>query len=291
MTTPFVLDDSGPRYMGSTRELAGADVALLGVPYDGTTSFRPGARSGPDALRQVSSGLESYSPERDLDLDDLTLADLGNLEIGHGAPRPVLEALTAGVRHILDAGALPLVLGGEHSITPGAVRAVAERYPDLAIVQLDAHADLRADYLGERDNHACAMRRCLDVVGSERMLQVGIRSGTREEFQELRSTGRLVAPRADALREALERIEGPIYLTVDLDVFDPALLPGTGTPEAGGIDWPTFAALLDVLSSRQIVAADVVELAPQLDPTGCSSVLAAKVVREIALVACASRRA
>ena len=279
-----IFDTHGPRFLESSRTLQKGAVALFGACYDGTTSFRPGARFGPDALRAVSPGLETYSPEQDADLEkDIHLVDLGNLELPSGAPTPVVEAIHRATGEILAAGARPLLLGGEHSVSFGAISAVAKNYPDLVLVQFDAHADLRPDYLGELHNHACAIRRALDVIPSERVLQVGIRSGTADEFRELRETRRLLPPAPDLLRARLQVTPGPIYLTVDLDIFDPAYFPGTGTPEPGGINWPTFAALLAEIPIERLVAADVVELAPLLDPTGCSSVLASKVVREIAL--------
>lgn len=280
------LDTLGPAYLESRRASAvepGA-VCLFGAPYDGTTSFRPGARLGPTALRLASVGLEDYSPRQDRALEDVTLLDLGDLELSFGVPAPVVAAVKALTAEILAGSGLPLMLGGEHSVTPGAVAAVADLHPDLVVVQFDAHADLRPDYLGERNSHACAMRRCLDILPREAVLQLGIRSGTREEFAELRQSGRGIYPREADLRAALDALgDRPIYLTVDLDVFDPAFMPGTGTPEPGGIDWPTFARLLDALRGRRLVGADVVELAPQLDASGISAVLAAKVVREIIL--------
>jgi len=197
-----------------------------------------------------------------------------------------VEAFVAGV---LAHQVKPLMLGGEHSITPGAVRALLRRYPDLAVLQFDAHADLRDGYLDDPYSHASAMRRCLDVLPPERLLQVGIRSGTREEFAEMRAGRRWVAPEAAALREALARLgEAPLYVTVDLDIFDPASLPGTGTPEPGGVDWQTFAKLIAELAGRSLVGVDVVELSPMLDATGCSAVLAAKVVRELLLLMASS---
>ena len=172
----------------------------------------------------------------------------------------------------------------EHSISSGAVAAVAEHHPDLVLVQLDAHADLRAEWLGSRHSHACAMRRCLEVLPSQTLLQLSIRSGSREEFNELERSHRLMADVA-ALNDALTPLQGrPTYLTVDLDWFDPAVLPGTGTPEPGGYDWSDFAALVAVLKRHRLVAADVVELAPQLDPTGVSAVLASKVTRSLLLL-------
>lgn len=279
-----MFDTHGPRYAEAGRSLRAGAVALYGACYDGTTSFRPGARFGPDAIREASLGIETYSPSRQADTaGDIELVDLGNVVVPAGAARPVVDAVSRASREILAADANPLLLGGEHSVSIGAIQAFAQYYTRLTVVQLDAHADLRGEYRGEPYNHACTMRRVLDVVASERLLQVGIRSGTREEFDELHRSGRLVAASGPALEERLEDVDGPLYLTVDLDVFDPAFVPGTGTPEPGGIDWPRFDELIGAIPSRQLVAADVVELAPRLDPTGRSSVYAAKAVREIAL--------
>ena len=277
-----LFETDGAIYMGSQRDPAGCRVGLFGVPYDGTTSFRPGTRFGPAAIREVSSGLESYCPQLDLDLEDLAFADLGALDIPFGAPEPVVMAVQRATEAVLALGLKPLMLGGEHSISSGAVAAVAAQHPDLVLVQLDAHADLRHEWLGAKHSHACAMRRCLEVLPSQQLLQIAIRSGTREEFSELQATGRLVA--IEQLVQTLQPLRGkPIYLTVDLDWFDPAVLPGTGTPEPGGFMWNHFAELITELSQHNLVAADVVELAPMLDPSGVSSVLAAKVVRSLLL--------
>lgn len=277
-------DTHGPRFAEAGRSLSRGAVALFGACYDGTTSFRPGARFGPDAMRAASLGLETYSPEQQADTTgDIDLVDLGNLELAPGAPAPVVDAVTWATRDILADGARPFLLGGEHSVSIGAICALAEFYSDLVLVQFDAHADLRDEYLGEPYSHACVMRRALDVISPKSVWQVGIRSGTAEEFRELRDSGRLLAPQKELLEERLENSDGPIYLTVDLDIFDPSVMPGTGTPEPGGIDWNCFAELLSAIPTRRLVAADVVELAPGLDPTGCSAVVAAKVVREIAL--------
>ena len=280
--TPF--DSEGGIFMGSRRDPAGCRVGLFGVPYDGTTSFRPGTRFGPAAIREVSQGLETYCPQLDLDLEDLAYADLGAVDIPFGAPEPVVNAVQQATTAVLDLGLSPLMLGGEHSISSGAVAAVANQHPDLVLVQLDAHADLREEWLGARHSHACAMRRCLEVLPSGDLLQLAIRSGTRDEFHELHSSGRRMDD-VQALRDAMAPWTGrPIYLTVDLDWFDPAVLPGTGTPEPGGFLWGDFAAVVDVLSGHRLVAGDVVELAPQLDSSGVSSVLAAKVTRSLILL-------
>ena len=269
--------------MASRRDPSGCRVGIFGVPYDGTTSFRPGTRFGPAAIRDVSAGLESYCPQLDLDLEELAFADLGAVAIPFGDPEPVIRAVQIATDQVLDLGLAPLMLGGEHSISSGAVAAVAARHPHLALVQLDAHADLRETWLGSRHSHACAMRRCLEVLPSGDLRQIAIRSGTRQEFAELRSTDRLVS--LEALAANLRPLRGrPIYLTVDLDWFDPAVLPGTGTPEPGGFFWPDFAGLVDELRHHNLVGADVVELAPQLDSSGVSAVLAAKVTRSLLLL-------
>ena len=278
-----LFDDEGAIFMGGRRNPEGCSVALFGVPYDGTTSFRPGTRFGPAAIREVSTGLETYCPQLERDLEDLSYADLGAVDIPYGDPEPVVDAVRNATSTVLAAGMKPLMLGGEHSISSGAVAAVAEQHPDLVLVQLDAHADLRHEWLGAQHSHACAMRRCLEVLPSQTLLQIAIRSGTKEEFSELATSGRLTP--FEEIAQRLHPLRGqPLYLTVDLDWFDPAVMPGTGTPEPGGFLWQHFAELVDELKHHNLVGADVVELAPQLDPSGISSVLAAKVTRSLLLL-------
>ena len=278
-----LFDDEGAIFMGARRNPRGCRVALFGVPYDGTTSFRPGTRFGPAAIREVSTGLETYCPQLDRDLEDLAYADIGAVEIPYGDPEPVVDAVCHATSTVLAAGMKPLMLGGEHSISSGAVAAVAKQHPDLVLVQLDAHADLRHEWLGARHSHACAMRRCLEVLPSQQLMQIAIRSGTRDEFKELQSSGRLIS--VQDIPNRMSELRGrPIYLTVDLDWFDPAVMPGTGTPEPGGFVWKDFAAVINELRHHRLMGADVVELAPQLDPSGISSVLAAKVTRSLLLL-------
>ena len=287
------FDNEGGIFMGARRDLSNCQVGIFGVPYDGTTSFRPGARFGPAAVREVSSSLESYCPELGLDLEDISYADLGSVQIPFRDPDLVVQAVKRATRNLLKHDIKPLILGGEHSISAGSVAAVSERYPGLVLLQLDAHADLRESWLGERHNHACVMRRCLEVMPNGYLIQLAIRSGTREEFRELIGDGRLVryapyeSPQilVERLKTALAPVQDrPLYLTVDLDWFDPAVLPGTGTPEPGGFQWSDFAAVVLVLRQHHLVAADVVELAPQIDITGMSSILSAKVCRSLLLL-------
>jgi agmatinase len=278
-----LFDDEGAIFMGARRNPEGCRLALFGVPYDGTTSFRPGTRFGPAAIREVSTGLETYCPQLDRDLEDIAYADIGAVEIPYGDPQPVVDAVRYATSSVLAAGMKPLMLGGEHSISSGAVAAVAEQHPDLVLVQLDAHADLRNEWLGSHHSHACAMRRCLEVLPSQQLLQIAIRSGTSEEFKELHRSDRLIS--VQDIPERMNALRGrPIYLTVDLDWFDPAVMPGTGTPEPGGFLWSDFAAVINELRHHHLMGADVVELAPQLDSSGISSVLAAKVTRSLLLL-------
>ncbi len=271
-------------FLESSPTITPGAPALLGVPYEGTACFRKGTARGPDAIREISDGLESYSPFHNRDLRDTSFADLGNVTLLVDDPEGVTKHLREVCRRLFQEQVTPVLLGGEHSFTPGAVAAALEVHPELAVLQLDAHADLREEWTATSWSHACAMRRILDLLPSDRLLQCGIRSGTREEFAELRESNRLVAADAIDLHDALKALgSAPLYLTLDLDIFDPALLPGTGTPEPGGIDWLIFESLLAVIPWSRVVACDIVELAPALDPSDCSAILAAKIVREIVL--------
>lgn len=262
------------------------DIRIIGAPFDGTVSFRPGARFGPGAIRVASDGLETYSPFLDADLEEVSYADAGDLELPMGDIGGVLSVIRESVEDCLKDDAIPFLLGGEHLVSLPAIQAVYEKYPDLVVVQLDAHADQREDYMGVKLSHACVMRRVSEFLGEEHIRQLGIRSGTREEYRLMRDYGTMTTFRDEQLAELRAWVGSrPLYLTVDLDVFDPCCLPGTGTPEPGGIDWWTFQRLIKALRGCDIVGLDVVELAPQLDASGCSSVLAAKAVREMLLLA------
>ena len=261
-------------------------IRIIGAPFDGTVSFRPGARFGPAAIRDASDGIETYSPLQDREMESVSYADAGDLELPMGSVVSSLAIIREAVDDALADGAVPFILGGEHLVSLPAIEAVFEKYPDLVVVQLDAHADQREDYLGVKLSHACVMRRVSEFLGQEHIRQLGIRSGTRDEYQLMRDYGTLTTFREEDLAELRTWIgDRPLYLTVDLDVFDPASFPGTGTPEPGGIDWWTFQRFLAAIKGCDIVGLDAVELAPQLDSSGCSSVLAAKCVREMLLTA------
>ncbi len=271
-------------FLGCDKEFDEARIVIFGAPFDSTTSYRPGARFAGRTMRAESYGLETYSPYQDLDLEDAAVFDGGELELCFGDAAKALDDITAFTRRILDSGKLPVMIGGEHLVTLGAVRAVAQRYPDLHVIHFDAHADLRDDYLGARLSHATVLRRVWELVGDARIYQFGIRSGERAEF-EWGST-HVSTHKFDfaGLEELVERLRGkPVYFTLDLDVLDPSCFPGTGTPEAGGV---SFTQLLDAIlkvGELRIVGCDVNELSPMLDASGASTAVALKVLRELLL--------
>ena len=263
-----------------------AKIVLYGAPFDSTTSFRPGARFGSAAMRHESFGLETYSPYQDKDLTDCAIFDSGDLELCFGSAEAALADIESRAAEILEDGKLPLLLGGEHLVTLGAVRAVLNRYPDLHIIHFDAHADLRQDYLGASLSHACVIRRCHDLVGDGRIHQFCIRSGDREEFRFAKSHTELHPFCFDGLEDLTRKLAEsgvPVYFTIDLDCLDPAAFPGTGTPEAGGVTFPQLLDAIRLVSRTNVVAADVNELAPMLDPSGVSTATACKVLRELLL--------
>ncbi len=271
-------------FIGCDAGYAEADIVLYGAPFDSTTSFRPGARFGPAAMRHESFGLETYSPYQDADLTDCAVFDSGDLELCFGSPETALADIEGRAAEILRDGKLPVLLGGEHLVTLGAVRAAAKRHPDLHIVHFDAHADLRDDYLSAQLSHACVLRRCHDLLGDGRIHQFCIRSGEREEFRFARDHTDFHPFGFDGLAEAAEalRREGvPVYLTIDLDCLDPAAFPGTGTPEAGGVTFLELLKAIRTVCAANVVAADLNELAPALDHSGVSTATACKVLREL----------
>ena len=274
-------------FIAASEDYAPARVVLFGAPFDSTTSFRPGARFGTAAIRSESFGIETYSPLQDRDLEDFPFFDAGDLELPFGAPDRALKMIEERAETILNDGKIPFLLGGEHLVTLGTVRAVAKRYPDLRIIHFDAHADLREDYLGVRLSHACVMRRCHDLLGDGRIFQFGIRSGTREEFEFMRAGHVVTEPFSDAtLAEVMDSIppDAPVYLTIDMDVLDPSVFPGTGTSEAGGFDYRRLVGdVVRICGQLNVVGIDNVELAPSLDPTGRSTALACTFLRECLL--------
>ena len=270
-------------FISADKSFEEAKVVLFGAPFDSTTSFRPGTRFGPASVRSESFGIETYSPYQDRDLEtDVAVHDAGDLELPFGSPDRALEMIEEKAGEILSAGKTPFLLGGEHLVSLGAVRAAAKRHPDLRIIHFDAHADLREDYLGVKLSHACVMRRCHELLGDGRIWQFGIRSGTREEFAFMKSGHVVTEPFSVRTLASLAFPAGtPVYLTVDLDVLDPSEFPGTGTQEAGGLSFrELLASLVDVFARFNVVAVDNVELSPALDHSGRSTALACKLLRE-----------
>ena len=262
-----------------------ARAVIFGAPFDGTTSFRPGTRFGPAAIRGESDGIETYSPYQDKDLEDLAVFDSGDLLFPFGNTEAVLALIEACTTEILDADKLPVMIGGEHLVTLGAMRAMVKKYPDLHIIHFDAHADLRDEYLGEHLSHATVLRRCHELVGDGRIHQFGIRSGERAEFAFGREhTDMHPFNTRDVLQTVLALgDEVPVYVTLDLDVLDPSLFAGTGTPEAGGILFGELEEALLTLESMNIVGFDMNELSPHYDASGVSTAVACKVLREMLL--------
>lgn len=272
-------------FIGCDSDYNEADLVIFGAPFDSTTSYRPGTRFASSAIRHESFGLETYSPYQDKDLEDCAVMDSGDLELCFGSSEQALKDIEARAEQILQDDKIPLLVGGEHLVTLGSVRAAARKYQNLHVIHFDAHTDLRDDYLGAKLSHACVIRRCHDILGDGRIHQFGIRSGERAEWQFARSGHTDLHPFCfNGLQETIKAIgNAPIYFTIDLDVLDPSCFPGTGTPEAGGVDFMQLLAAIRTVCSGNVVAADVNELCPILDQTGASTALACKVMRELML--------
>ena len=280
------LERNVETFIGCDAEYADASIVLFGAPFDSTTSFRPGARFGPAAMRHESFGLETYSPYQDADLTDYAVFDSGDLELCFGSAEQALRDIEERAEVILRDGKLPVLLGGEHLVTLGSFRAVFRQHPDVHVIHFDAHADLRDDYLGAQLSHACVLRRCHELVGDGRIHQFCIRSGEREEFRFAARHTDLHALTLDGLDEVVDQLKAsgaPVYFTIDLDCLDPSAFPGTGTPEAGGISFTQLLEAMQKVAECRIVGADVNELEPMLDASGASTATACKVLRELLL--------
>lgn len=270
-------------FMACDTNYKNADIVMFSAPFDGTTSFRPGTRFAGGAIRRDSYGLETFSPYQDADLLDCRVLDSGELDLPIGDPLAALKVIKKRTAAILKDGKIPFMIGGEHLVTLGAFGAVAEKYPDAHIIHFDAHADLRNDYLGVKLSHACVIRRCYDIVGDGRIFQFGIRSGDKSEFEwkEGKVTTRLFD--FEGLYGVLEELKGkPVYFTLDLDVLDPSVFPGTGTPEPGGVTFDALRKAATAVCRRaNIVGCDVNELSPPYDQSGISTAAACKIIREM----------
>ncbi len=271
-------------FIGCDCEYEDSKIVIFGAPFDSTTSFRPGTRFASSAMRNESFGIETYSPYQDKDLLDTYVFDSGDLELIFGTPSKALGDIQSMTDKILQDKKIPCMIGGEHLVTLGAVRAVAKNYKNLHIIHFDAHCDLRDDYLGEQLSHACVLRRCHDILGDDKIFQFGIRSGEREEFEFAKKHTVMNKFDFTGLERAVEMIgDSPVYFTLDLDVLDPSQFCGTGTPEAGGVTFKELMGALELVSKLNIVGFDVNELSPIYDQSGASTALACKVLREILL--------
>ena len=280
----MILKNQKYAFIGCDSSYSESKIVLFGAPFDGTSSFRAGSRFAPSAMRNESTGIETYSPYLDKDLSETAVFDAGDLELSFGNAQKSLKKIEKTTAQILKDNKIPVMIGGEHLITLGSVRAVLEQYPDLCIVHFDAHTDLRDDYLGEKLSHATVLRRIFEYVGGGRIFQFGIRSGEKEEFLWAKEHTSLQKFNFDGLAECMQSIKDkPVYLTVDLDVLDTCYFCGTGTPEAGGV---TFLQLLSAISEvckYNVVGCDINELSPPYDQSGASTAIACKILRELLL--------
>lgn len=271
-------------FIGCDNDYEESNIVVFGAPFDSTTSFRPGTRFASKVMRSESFGIETYSPYQDKDLEDINVFDGGDLELSFGNTERALGQIKDFTSKVLNDGKIPCMIGGEHLVTLGSVRAVAEKYPDLHVIQFDAHADLRDDYLEEKLSHATVIHRVWDILGDGRIFQFGIRSGDRSEIQWGKDHVYTNQFNFDTLQEITEKLQGkPVYLTIDLDVLDPSVFPGTGTPEAGGVSFMELLQAILTVSGLNIVACDVNELSPVYDQSGVSTAVACKVLRELLL--------
>jgi agmatinase len=279
MKLPFIEQN----FISAHASFRDCRAALLGCPYDGSASFRSGARFGPSAIRKASWGIETFSPYLGRDLSELSIHDMGDLELPLGEKKTSLDLIRKALRKTLSEKKFPISLGGDHLITLPIVEELLQVYPHLCLIQIDAHTDLREDYLGETLSHSTVMRKVADLLGEGRLFQLGVRSGTREEFKLAKKMKSLVATDRE-MKAMVSRLKNqPVYVSLDLDVIDPGLLPGVGTPEPGGLTFQGFVSLLKKLQPLHVIGFDMVELTPDYDPTQVSAVTASVILREMML--------
>ncbi|WP_186578102.1 agmatinase [Aquibacillus kalidii] len=279
---------SGKVFIMSNQNIDEAKAVIYGMPMDWTVSFRPGSRFGPNRIREASLGLEEYSPYMDKHLEEVGYFDAGDIPLPFGNPQRSLDYIQDYVRKILDHGKFPLGLGGEHLVTWPVIQAMYEKYPDMAMIHIDAHADLREEYEGETLSHSTPIRKVCGLIGPDNVFSFGIRSGMREEFQYVKDSGMFMARYevVEPLRDVLKQLAGrKVYVTIDIDVLDPAFAPGTGTAEAGGISSKELLEAIQLIahSDVDVIGSDLVEVAPIYDPTEQTVIAASKFVREMLL--------
>jgi agmatinase len=275
-----------PRFIACTRSPDEAQIVFFGIPFEGTVNLRKGADRGPLDLRLASDSIETYSPALGRDLEDLAMADLGDCELPDGSPRSQLEAARQEIRRFWRPGLRPVMLGGDHTATLPVIEVLAAAVPDLRILHIDAHPDTREEFLGERFCYASAIARVMEVVPPERVFQVGMRTGSREEFERRLPNFfpvTAIAP-GDAVRKILPELRRhPVYVTIDIDVLDPSEAPGTGSPEPGGLRVPEVVELIRLLQGSEVVGTDLVEVAHAHDPSGRTGIAGSWILREAIL--------
>jgi agmatinase len=264
-------------WMGQNADYESSDIVMLGMPFDGTVSYRSGSRFAPEMIRLASWGLETYSPYFKMDLEEANFHDIGDLEFPFGNTCKSLELIKENVEQIYSDKKKVLGIGGEHLVTLPTIQALSKFYKNITVVHFDAHTDLRKEYLGEELSHSAVMYHIGKLIGFENIKQIGIRSGMKEEFDLMdKYKTRLDFP------EQLSKLKNKnIFVTIDLDVLDPSIMSGTGTPEAGGLTFNELMDWIKELKGLNIIGADVVELAPDYDASGVSTAVAAKVIREL----------
>ena len=279
---------SGNVFIKSYPNYEESQVVLYGMPMDWTVSFRPGSRFGPARIREVSVGLEEYSPYLDRELDEVKYFDAGDIPLPFGNPQRSLDMIEEFVDKVLGDNKFPLGMGGEHLVSWGVFQAMYKKYPDLAIIHMDAHTDLRDEYEGEPLSHSTPIKKVANLIGPKNVYSFGIRSGMKEEFQWAKEVGMHISKFEvlEPLKEILPTLAGrPVYVTIDIDVLDPAHAPGTGTVDAGGITSKELLASIHEIarSNVQVVGADLVEVAPIYDPSEQTANTASKLIREMLL--------
>ena len=279
---------SGKVFIGSHPTWEDAKVILYGMPMDWTVSYRPGSRFGPNRIREVSIGLEEYSPYLERELHEVPFFAAGDIPLPFGNAQKSLDLIEEYVDSILEKGKFPLGMGGEHLVSWPVFRAMYKKYPDLAIIHMDAHTDLREEYEGEPLSHSTPIRKVAGLIGAENVFSFGIRSGMKEEFEWAKEAGMHISKFEvlEPLKQVLPKLKGrPVYVTIDIDVLDPAHAPGTGTVDAGGITSKELLASIHAIagSDVQVVGADLVEVAPVYDHSDQTANTASKLLREMLL--------
>jgi agmatinase len=275
-----------PRFISCRASIEDARIVVFGIPFEGRVNLRQGADTGPQSVRVASDSIETYSPALDRDLDDLAIADVGDCSLGTGSPREQLASARREIERFWRPELLPVMLGGDHTATLPVIEVLAPAIPELRILQLDAHPDLREEFLGERFNYASAMARVMDVVAPERIYQVGMRTGAREEYD--RKAPHLFPAHAvhpvEAVRSLVPELhQYPLYVTIDVDVLDPSEAPGTGAPEPCGITASELVEIVRLLAPCHVVGTDLMEVAHAWDPSGRTGITASWILREAIL--------